>query len=246
MAAYVALNELAASMEETSASLEEMAGTTRKTADCAVETDDLMKETNLIVTDANKSMSSLTKSMNTMSENGKRIENIAKSNDEIAFQTNLLALNAAVEAARAGEAGAGFAVVAVEVRKLALRAAEGAGNTEKLISGMVRNIRNGGEYVNATDEILDKMAQNAVRVGQLIREIAAASTDQSQGIEHVNRAVADMDMMLQETARTAKESARASEDLSQHAEELWKLMDEFKAIFNGRSSNGRSAEAARI
>ena len=116
---------------------------------------------------------------------------IIKTIDEIAFQTNLLALNAAVEAARAGEAGAGFAVVADEVRNLAMRAAEAAKNTASLIESTVKKVREGSSLVQGTSSDFSRVASSSAKMSELIGEISAASHEQAQGIEEVNKAVQD-------------------------------------------------------
>ena len=137
----------AGSIEETSSSLEEMASMTRKNAENAGQADGLMKEVDLVVMRANESMERLTTSMAEINRASEETSKIIKTIDEIAFQTNLLALNAAVEAARAGEAGAGFAVVAGEVRNLAMRAAEAAKNTADLIEGTSKKVKDGSGLV---------------------------------------------------------------------------------------------------
>ncbi len=212
--------EQAASLEETSSSLEEMSSMTRQNADNANQADNLMKEANQVVSKANDSMHELIGSMEEISKASEETSKIIKTIDEIAFQTNLLALNAAVEAARAGEAGAGFAVVADEVRNLAMRAADAAKNTAGLIEGTVKKVKDGSDLVATTNEAFGEVAQSASKVGDLVGEIAAASNEQAEGIEQVNRAVTEMDKVVQGVAASAEESASASEEMSAQAEQM--------------------------
>jgi methyl-accepting chemotaxis protein len=147
--------------------------------------------------------------MKQISSASEETQKIVKNIDEIAFQTNLLALNAAVEAARAGEAGAGFAVVASEVRNLSMRAAEAAKNTSGLVEDIGRKVSAGSTLVHQTNEIFVRMAGNSGKVVQLIGEIAAASQEQAEGIDHINRAVAEMNEATQESAGNAEKLAAA-------------------------------------
>ncbi|PKN62045.1 MAG: hypothetical protein CVU57_26520 [Deltaproteobacteria bacterium HGW-Deltaproteobacteria-15] len=234
----------AGSIEDTSSSLEEMSAMTRQNANNAAQADGLMKEANRAAEEASHSMNDLTRSMSEISKASQETSKIVKTIDEIAFQTNLLALNAAVEAARAGEAGAGFAVVAGEVRNLALRAADAARNTTQMIEGTVKNVNEGARLVSKTNEAFTSVAGGVVKAGQLIAEIAAASNEQSQGIEQVNKAVGEMDTVVQQIAASAEESASASEEMSGQAEQMKGMLSALVALIKGSNRGGRPQKAA--
>jgi methyl-accepting chemotaxis protein len=230
-------SEQAASIEETSSSLEEMASMTRQNANNAGKAHSLMKDAGDSIQTASSSMSELTSSMADILKASDETSKIIKTIDEIAFQTNLLALNAAVEAARAGEAGAGFAVVADEVRNLALRAAEAAKNTATLIEGTSRKVREGSEHVNRSNAVFSRVAESTSKIGDLIGEIAAASSEQAKGIEQVNIAVSEMDKVTQQNAATAEESASASEEMNAQAEQMKGMVNELVALISGDTAS---------
>ena len=212
--------EQASALEETSSSLEELTSMTKQNAGNAAQADGLMKQASQVIGRAKGSMDNLTKAMADITAASDETSKIVKTIDEIAFQTNLLALNAAVEAARAGEAGAGFAVVAEEVRNLAMRAAEAAKTTSNLIDGTVQKIKEGSSLVGETGGAFTEVSASTSKVGELIAEIAAASQEQSQGIDQIGRAIAEMDKVTQSTAATAEESAAASEEMNAQAEQM--------------------------
>ncbi|MCD6158551.1 MAG: chemotaxis protein, partial [Euryarchaeota archaeon] len=241
-------SEQASSLEETSSSLEQMASMTKQNADNANQANTLMKDANQVVEKANVSMQDLTTSMEDISKASEETSKIIKTIDEIAFQTNLLALNAAVEAARAGEAGAGFAVVAeeVEVRNLAMRSADAAKNTSVMIEGTVKKVGGGAELVAKTNEAFTEVATAVSKVGELVGEIAAASQEQSQGIEQVNKAVAEMDKVTQANAANAEESASASEEMSAQAQELNGMIAEFKLNQSGRKQIAKAGPRQQV
>ncbi|MBI4777119.1 MAG: chemotaxis protein [Deltaproteobacteria bacterium] len=236
-------SEQAASIEETSSSLEEMASMTKQNAEHAGKADALMKDTNRVVGEANESMRALTDSMNAISEASSETQKIVKTIDEIAFQTNLLALNAAVEAARAGEAGSGFAVVAGEVRNLAMRAAEAAKNTAQLIEKTVKKVNDGSIFVQKANEAFTRVIDSSSKVGEILTEIAAASTEQAQGIEQINKAVAEMDRVVQQNVASAEESASASEELNRQAKSMKEFVDDLMALVGGAGREEKEVDA---
>jgi len=204
-----AASEQAASLEETSSSLEEMAARTQNNAQSTDKASELMTHSNAVAAKANASMAELNRSMKEIAGASEQTQKIVKSIDEIAFQTNLLALNAAVEAARAGEAGAGFAVVANEVRNLAMRAAEAAKNTASLMGEIVQKVQKGEQLVDRTAKDFEVVADSSNKVMQLMGEVSAASLEQSQGIDQINKAVAEMNRVTQQNAASAEELASA-------------------------------------
>lgn len=194
----------ATSIEETSASLDEIASMTRQNASNTKEANQLMISVKDAIQKANGSMTGLTQSMKEITGASEQTQKIVKAIDEIAFQTNLLALNAAVEAARAGEAGAGFAVVAEEVRNLAMRATESARSSSNLIEDIVQKVKTGENLVNITSTAFTQVTNSSDKVVELMAEIAAASQEQAQGIDQVNTAIAGMNTTTQQNAGNAE------------------------------------------
>ncbi|MFO7495023.1 MAG: methyl-accepting chemotaxis protein [Desulfobacterales bacterium] len=229
-------SDQAASIEETSSAIEEMAARTRQTAGNARRADSLMKAAGDVIRQADGTMGRLAASIGEISDASEKTQRIIKTIDEIAFQTNLLALNAAVEAARAGEAGAGFAVVAGEVRNLALRSAASARDTADLIQETVAKVRGGSRLAAETSDTFHQMAESADQVIRLVAEIAVASDEQAQGIEQLNLAVTRMDQLTQTNAANAAQSAQASRNMSDQADGMKNEVDELGQLVRGRSS----------
>jgi len=234
-------SQQAASLEESSSAIEEMASMTRQNADNAKAAAQIATQSGQKFMSASTALQSLTQSMDEISKASEETQKIIKTIDEIAFQTNLLALNAAVEAARAGEAGAGFAVVADEVRNLALRAAEAARNTAVIIDGTVKRIREGSTLVSNVNGSFKEVKTDSEKMAELIAEIAAASQEQAEGIEQINRAISEMDQVVQQNAANAEESAAASEELTAQANQLREYVSLLAEIVG--QAAGRTAEA---
>jgi ABC-type transporter Mla subunit MlaD len=167
-------------------------------------------------------------SMTEVTNSSKKIGDIINVVNEIAFQTNLLALNAAVEAARAGEQGRGFAVVAGEVRNLAGRSAEAAKEIQSLINDSMEKVQAGNQLVEETGKTLSEIIEGINNVATTVSEISAASQEQASGIDQVNKAVAQMDEVVQQNASLVEEAAATSENLTGQADEMQRLMGTFK------------------
>jgi methyl-accepting chemotaxis protein len=197
----------AAAVEQTAASTEQINSMLQQNATNSGEARDLVEETNKLLAAAREAMRELTQNMEVAITSSEDIVKINKSIDEIAFQTNLLALNAAVEAARAGEAGAGFAVVAEEVRALANRAGQASDQTEVMIGDMVGRIKKSYEHLEKADAQYREVAVNLRKVASLAEEVANASQEQAEGVQQVNQAMSTVDHVTQEQAGMASELA---------------------------------------
>jgi methyl-accepting chemotaxis protein len=219
--------EQASSLEETAASLEEITGTVKQNADNARQANQLALGSRDTAEKGGQVVTTAVAAMGDINTASKRIVDIITTIDEIAFQTNLLALNAAVEAARAGEQGRGFAVVAAEVRGLAQRSAAAAREIKSLIQDSVTKVDAGSELVNRSGRTLDEIVGSVKRVTDLIAEIAAANHEQAQGIEQVNRTVAQMDQVTHTAAAQAEEISSTAESLTSQARQLQELVGRF-------------------
>ncbi|KAF1006526.1 MAG: Methyl-accepting chemotaxis protein I [Luteibacter sp.] len=212
--------EQASSLEETAASMEEMTATVRENFEGAEVARDLTASLLRDATAGHEVAVDAVGAMEQITEASRSVGEIAVLIDEIAFQTNLLALNAAVEAARAGEQGRRFAVVAGEVRSLAQRSATAARDIKKLIGEAADRVDTGSVLVRRTGDALALIGSGANKVSGIVGNIAAASLQQSAGIEQVNSAVTALDDVTQQNAALVEETSAASRQMLELAEEL--------------------------
>ncbi|WJW76425.1 methyl-accepting chemotaxis protein [Thiohalobacter sp. IOR34] len=220
--------EQAASLEETASSMEQMTSTVKQNADNARQANQLAAAGREQAEQGGEVVSRAVEAMAAINASSQKIADIIGVIDEIAFQTNLLALNAAVEAARAGEQGRGFAVVAAEVRNLAQRSAGAAKEIKGLIEDSVRKVEEGGQLVDKSGEALQEIVNAVKKVSDIVAEIAAASQEQSTGIEQVNKAIMQMDEVTQQNAALVEEAAAASQSLDEQGARLTNLISFFK------------------
>jgi methyl-accepting chemotaxis protein len=207
-----------------------------------------MTEVQQRVVDSNRALQTMMDSMTAIRESSNRVSKIIKTIDEVAFQTNILALNASVEAARAGEAGMGFAVVADEVRNLAQRSAEAARNTGALIEESIATTQAGTRHVVLVAESVGSITDSVERTKKLIDDMSSATSQQSDGIDHVMRAMGDMEKIAQNTAATAQQNAAAGEELTRHTEQSLETVARIETMIGGMSdaSSAPAPEAPAV
>ncbi|KAB2319141.1 HAMP domain-containing protein [Betaproteobacteria bacterium SCN1] len=218
----------ASSLEETASSMEELTSTVKQNAENARQANQLVASTAEIAAKGGTVVNEVVETMASIKDSSRKIADIIGVIDGIAFQTNILALNAAVEAARAGEQGRGFAVVASEVRSLAQRSAGAAKEIKTLIEDSVGKVDAGGRLVDEAGHTMDEIVTSVKRVTDIMSEIAAASHEQSAGIEQVNQAVGQMDEMTQQNAALVEEAAAAAESLREQAVKLAEAVSVFR------------------
>ena len=231
--------EEASSLEETASSMEVLAATVKQNAENAGQASKLAGEASESAARGGEVVSRAIGTMKEITERNREIADITTLIDGIAFQTNILALNAAVEAARAGEQGRGFAVVASEVRNLAKRSAEAANNIKALIASTVNKADEGARLVEGAGEAMEGILAQVNRVAAIIGEIAAASKEQSDGIQQVNLAVAQIDELTQQNAALVEEAAAAAVNMEEQSQALVRSVTVFKL------PAGRKDEAKR-
>jgi methyl-accepting chemotaxis protein len=241
------VQQQAAGLEETAASLEQLTGTARQTADNARQANELAEGSREVAENGGKVVTEAVTSMGAINASSKKIAEIITTIDEIAFQTNLLALNAAVEAARAGDQGRGFAVVASEVRNLAQRSASAAREIKELIQDSVAKVGVGSQLVDRSGQTLGEIVGSVKRVKDIVAEIAAASREQTTGIDQVNVAITRMDKQVQNNAGQTRELSETAQALATQAERLSELVGRFKLeTASGRPAPTRPAAPVAI
>ena len=209
-----ASSEQASSVEQTTANVERMSDSIARNTRNAETTNDMAGRAAQEATAGSKAVGDTVDAMRQIAD---KIGIV----DDIAYQTNLLALNAAIEAARAGEAGRGFAVVAAEVRKLAERSQVAAQEIGAVASSSVRIAEGAGA-------LFEKMAPTIGTTSDLVREIAAASREQTSGVAHINGAMGQLNKATQINAAASEQLAATAAEMHDQVDRLHALMDFFR------------------
>ncbi|MGB7481153.1 MAG: methyl-accepting chemotaxis protein, partial [Burkholderiaceae bacterium] len=233
----------ASSLEETASAMEQLTSTVKQNAENAHQASELAEAASDTATKGGSVVAQVVDTMGSIRESSKKIVDIIGVIDGIAFQTNILALNAAVEAARAGEQGRGFAVVAAEVRSLAQRSAAAAKEIKLLIDDSVGKVEAGGRLVDDAGQTMQEIVAAVGRVTDIMREITAASREQSAGIEEVNRVVIQIDQTTQQNASMVDDVTKLVQNLHAQAVSLSGAVAGFKL---GTAEFGNADDAVRI
>jgi methyl-accepting chemotaxis protein len=241
--------EQAAALEETAASMEELTSAVKQNSESAQQASGLAATASSVAQKGNAVVSQVVATMEDISQSSTKIADITGLIEGIAFQTNILALNAAVEAARAGEQGRGFAVVASEVRSLAQRSSSAAKEIKELIATSGQKVRDGSVLAEDAGTTMAEVTHAVARVTDIMQEIAAASGEQSRGIEQVNQAITQMDEVTQQNAALVEEAAAASQSLEDQGRQLNESIAFFRldaaSLGHALSAPARTASAKR-
>jgi len=235
----------AASLEQTAAALDEITATSRKAAEGAEHAREVVTVAKHDAEKAGVVVRRTVEAMSGIEKSAQQISQIIGVIDEIAFQTNLLALNAGVEAARAGEAGRGFAVVASEVRALAQRSADAAKEIKALISTSTNQVGEGVTLVADTGKALERILEQVNDINSVVLEIARGAKEQATGLQEVNTAITQMDQTTQQNAAMVEETTAASHSLAQKAHHLAGLVAHFKLSGQSETSAPASVQPRR-
>jgi methyl-accepting chemotaxis protein len=218
----------ASSLEHTASSMQELAATVHLTAEGAQAANRLAESASNVAQQGENVVDRLVTTLESVKNSASRAGDIVGQIDAIAIETGTLALNAALEAARAGEAGRDFALVAGEVRSLALRTGAAAREIRELVAQSVAEIEGGTACAAQAGSSMATIAVSVQQVGDIINQISTASQEQASGLSEVNQAIVQMDQVTQRNSTLVEEAAESARTLQMQALTLSRAVAAFR------------------
>lgn len=234
----------AASLEEVCASLEELAATTQSNRHAVEKSASVSKHANQSVQKITSEVTQLRGAMDDIESASSEVSGIIKIIEDIAFQTNILALNAAVEAARAGETGAGFAVVAEEVRNLASRSAQAANEISLKLIDSENKSKQGNEISKSVESSLGKILGESTELSDLLVQIDEASCQQHETIQHINSAMSDLDQLTQNSAAQSEETASSVQEMRNQSMVILQNVNILETMIGSREEHQQASPSS--
>jgi len=229
-------------MEESTHALTRMSDNLKNSSELTAGAEALMQQNIQKTVESLKAIVNLTQGMSQIEDDSEKIRQIVKAIQEIAFQTNLLALNAAVEAARAGEAGAGFGVVAEEVKKLASRSGQAARDTQELLEATITRVVHSVKAIQDVNSNFEDIVKSATVMGEKTQAITLSTKEQAGVMDSLGEAGKEIESITQSVAANAQQTASAAEELAAQAKWLDGIVGDLIVLLNGKS--GRPAGSA--
>lgn len=235
-------NEIAATSRELVKTMEHVAELSQSTATAAGGSQTDLNHMEAVMRQLAEATQSISRKLGVMNEKANNINSVVTTINKVADQTNLLSLNAAIEAEKAGEYGAGFAVVAREIRRLADQTAVATLEIAQMIKEMQGAVSTGVmemdkfnksmvDSVTDMGRISDQIAQVIGQVQGLtprFKQASHAVEEQSQGAQQISEAMGQLSEASQQTADALRETNRALEDLDEAAHGLRSEISRFK------------------
>jgi methyl-accepting chemotaxis protein len=223
-------NEHAAGIQEISATIEQITATAKARGEFLSTI--LKQETDNegLVKRSVASIRSITDAMTEISASTEQTQKAIATIENVAMQTNLLALNAAIEAARAGEAGAGFAVVAEEVKSHAKISTVAAKENHVHLARSNKAVENGNDLARQTADVLKEMENGARQSATMVAEIRQGDAEQFRGLEQINAGTSNIETKISLLAENAHGLSEASEELTQNVGQMEQLVERLSVL----------------